>query len=285
MTTVDYPAGAADFMPESVGRGERRRTTPERRRRVSPWASIAVFLAAGVAARVRASAPAPVVVLLWPEEAHSFRNGTGIIAALVTKNFDPPREGSIELLLNGANAANFTPEAADGEGNRRLHVVLPDLTDGVFSVEVRCLSVAGEVLARHGATFDVNSSAPIRESTASTLHQSGGCHAVGFCDSDAECSGHGTCLAGACLCRGDWAGETCEHDIYNNPVFLPDSDPARSPSLCHRSTPWEQAAQQVHGDLVRLHRLQHCVVLAPQPPLPVPIVCVERRQGRELVRI
>ena len=86
-------------MPESVGRGERRRTTPERRRRVSPWASIAVFLAAGVAARVRASAPAPVVVLLWPEEAHSFRNGTGIIAALVTKNFDPPREGSIELLL------------------------------------------------------------------------------------------------------------------------------------------------------------------------------------------
>ena len=81
--------------------------------------------------------PAPRAVLLWPEEAHTFRNGTGIIAALVTTHFDTPRDGSIALLLNGETAASFSPEAVDGEGNRRLHVVLPVLVDGTFSVEVR----------------------------------------------------------------------------------------------------------------------------------------------------
>ena len=203
--------------------------------------------------------PAPRIVLLWPEEGHTFRNGTGVIAALVTTNFDTPRQGSIELLLNGATAASFSPEAVDGEGNRRLHVLLPVMPDGTFSVEVRCVGVDGALVAKDGATFLVNSTAPAKTSSASTLEQSRLCHAVGFCDSDSECNGHGTCQDGACLCRGDWAGETCEHDIYHNPSFLPDSNPGRSPSLCHRSAVWEKAAKQVHTDLLALHALEHCV--------------------------
>ena len=201
-------------------------------------------------------------MLLWPEEARTFHNGKGIIAALVTTNFDTPREGSIELLLNGNNAANFTPEAQDGEGNRRLHVVLPDLSDGQFSVEIRCTGVDGSLLERHGATFSVDSTAPSKSSSVGSLEQATLCHPVGFCDSDAECNGHGTCSQGACLCHGDWAGETCEHDIYHNPSFLPDSNPARSPSLCHRSAVWEEGAKRVHEQLLQMHALHHCVVRA-----------------------
>ena len=216
----------------------------------------------------------PRVVLLWPEEAHTFLNGLGIIAALVTTNFDTPREGSIELLLNGNNAANFTPEAMDGEGNRRLHVVLPELSDGTFSVEVRCISIDGVLLARDGSTFTVNSTAPVRSSSATTLEQAKLCHDVGFCDSDSECNGHGKCSRGACLCHGDWVGETCEHDIYHNPSFLPDSDPGRSPSLCHRSSEWEEAAKHVHDRLLALHALHHCAVTPyPAGPSPALLAC------------
>ena len=199
------------------------------------------------------------VVLLWPEEGGMFRYGKGIIAALVTSNFDPPREGSIELLLNGVNKANFTPEAQDGEGNRRLHVVLPELPDGTFSVEIRCLNVEGALLARAGATFEVNSSAPARNSSAASLEQPSACHPVGFCDADAECSGHGACSKGACVCYGDWTGETCSHDVLTNPSFLPDADPGRSPALCHRAMVSEAAAKLVLDHLLSLHALQHCV--------------------------
>lgn len=223
------------------------------------WLSIAVLI--GIAAPdAHGERSAANVILLWPEETHTFLNGKGIIAALVTTNFDTPRQGSIELLLNGNNAANFTPEAQDGEGNRRLHVVLPTLTDGTFSVEVRCIDVEGGLLARAGATFSVNSTAPVKSSSAGSLEQAKLCHPVGFCDSDAECSGHGTCSLGTCLCQGDWVGEICEHDIYNDPSFMPDSNPGRSPSLCHRSGIWEQAAKRLHTDLLALHSLHHCVV-------------------------
>lgn len=160
-------------------------------------------------------------VLLWPEEGRTYLNGIGLIAALVTTNFDPPREGSIKLLVNGNVAATFMPAPQDGEGNRRLHVVLPDLGDGSYSVEVQCVSVEGRVLARHGATFDVNSKAEVRPTSARSLDEPALCHPVGFCDSDAECSGHGTCTQGACLCEGDFTGERCEHDILNNLSFLP----------------------------------------------------------------
>jgi hypothetical protein len=58
---------------------------------------------------------APKVVMLWPEEGHVFRSGHKIIAAVVATRFDTPREGHIELLMSGNSAANFTPEAMDGE--------------------------------------------------------------------------------------------------------------------------------------------------------------------------
>ena len=257
---------------ESGTRDVSARRVPKRRPFPTMLIAVIALLAARAAVRAEGSSEDGIdatppegsaslarVVVLWPEEGHEFLNGTGIIAALVTKHFDPPREGTIELLINGENAANFTPEAMDGEGNRRLHVRLPDLHDGVFSVEVRCVSTGGTVLARHGATFSVNSTAPMRTSTAHSLTESRMCHAVGFCDTDADCSGHGSCSMGACLCTGDWAGESCEHDIYASPSFLPDSDPGRSPSLCHRSAVWESAAQQVQDRLMALHALKHCV--------------------------
>jgi hypothetical protein len=222
-------------------------------------AAVTISQAGGDADENGVPAVSPRVVLLWPEEARTFRNGKGVIAALVTTNFDTPREGSIELLLNGNNAANFTPEAMDSEGNRRLHVVLPDLSDGQFSVEIRCIGVDGSLLARAGATFSVDSTAPTKQSSVSSLEQAKLCHPIGFCDSDAECNGHGSCSQGACLCRGDWVGENCEHDIYHAPSFLPDSNPGRSPSLCHRSPVWEEAAKKMHEDLLELHALQHCV--------------------------
>jgi len=221
---------------------------------------LSIFCLIGTVAQEQGEPSRANVVLLWPEEAHTFLNGKGIIAALVTTSFDTPREGSIELLLNGNNAANFTPEAQDAEGNRRLHVVLPEMTDGAFSVEVRCIDVKGGLLARDGATFYVNATAPVKGSSAGSLEKAKLCHAVGFCDSDAECNGHGTCSLGTCLCQGDWVGETCEHDIYNNPSFMPDSNPGRSPSLCHRSSIWEQAAKDLQTDLMALHSLNHCVV-------------------------
>jgi hypothetical protein len=95
------------------------------------------------------------IVMLWPEEGHVFRTGKRIIAAIIVSNFNVPHAGYLELLLNGRPAANFTPEQADDVGNRRLHIVLPDLSDGTFSAEVQCKSLNGTRLATAGATFQV----------------------------------------------------------------------------------------------------------------------------------
>lgn len=56
---------------------------------------------------------ASVVVVHWPEEGHVFRSGSRIICAYTTRGFDPPREGHVQLLMNGVSVANYTPPSQD----------------------------------------------------------------------------------------------------------------------------------------------------------------------------
>jgi hypothetical protein len=179
------------------------------------------------------------VILLWPDEGQIFHSGQGILAAFTTANFDPPREGYIQLLIDGGPVANMTPAALDGEGNRRVHLVLPEFTDGVHSVEVHCVSNEHLLLVRSGASFLINSSSPPPPSKAGMLlHPPPAlCRPVGFCDSATDCSGHGRCEDGACICEGNWDGELCAHSILDGTHYLPDVLPQASPSYCHKARP------------------------------------------------
>uniref|UniRef100_A0A7S4UFX5 EGF-like domain-containing protein n=1 Tax=Guillardia theta TaxID=55529 RepID=A0A7S4UFX5_GUITH len=201
----------------------------------------------------------PEVVLLWPDEGRVFKNGSNIVAALVTARFDTPREGYIHLLLNGYPEANFTPHAQDTEGNRRLHIVLPPIADGGVSVEVQCRSPKGKLLAKAGATFFVQSNISLPSTKSSMIWEKpGSCHDVGFCDQRKDCNNHGECRNGACICDANWAGDTCDHDILNNPTYLPDIHPLESPSLCHKSASWENLSAMLLKELQSLHSLGHC---------------------------
>jgi hypothetical protein len=178
------------------------------------------------------------IVLLWPDEGQVFHSGTGILAAFTTADFDPPREGYIQLLIDGSVVANLTPAALDSEGNRRIHLVLPEFPDGVHSIEARCVSTEHALLHRSGASFVVNGSSVPPPSKAHMLAEAPPalCRPVGFCDSAADCSGHGRCSDGACLCEGNWDGEHCEHSILDGIRYLPDVLPPLSPSFCHKVT-------------------------------------------------
>jgi len=49
-----------------------------------------------------------------------------------------------------------------------------------------------------------------------------------------ECSGHGACVRGVCLCRGDWIGAQCEHSLLRDALYLPQHEPATWPGRCEQ---------------------------------------------------
>jgi len=67
-----------------------------------------------------------------------------------------------------------------------------------------------------------------------------------------ECSGHGVCRNGACLCAGGWAGEECDHNIARNASFLPEIDPATAPSRCTKSLAWQLGESELE-ELLETH--------------------------------
>ena len=193
-------------------------------------------------------------------QGHTFRSGSGIVGAFASYNFDCPKEGHIELTINGKQAGNYTPEAMDFEGRRSVHVFLPVLPNGDHSVEVSLISTSGNVVATAGSRFAVDDSLPPPSSQAPMLLEphSSSCLDAGVCSSDADCSGNGECASGACVCRGNSGGDRCEIDLIRVTSYLPEVHPARSPSLCASSFRWGALSRRLHARLSDSNSLQKC---------------------------
>ena len=61
------------------------------------------------------------------------------------------------------------------------------------------------------------------------------------CGTTADCNGF-PCTASGCMCREDWFGLHCDHDLHEVPEYLPADDPGLSPWTCA-----QVRARSLHG--------------------------------------
>ena len=78
------------------------------------------------------------------------------------------------------------------------------------------------------------------------------------CISAEDCSNHGECENGVCVCGPDYTGSKCEHSILENPVYFPMTDPAVALGRCWKAVMWEAQSRQLQSMLYELHHPERC---------------------------
>ena len=68
----------------------------------------------------------------------------------------------------------------------------------------------------------------------------------------------GRCSAGACLCHGDYQGDSCEFFLLTTTRFLPDKDPLSATSRCHKAQHLASFTASVLSKHARFQRPTSC---------------------------
>ena len=212
-----------------------------------------------------------------------FRDPAHIMLAVKVSHCHVPDCGRVDLILNSGPPSRFNLEPNEW-GEIRTHIAIPgeSVTDGEHYAIIKVVNEYGHELADHlyhDVGFLVNTSSPGGRTDAAP--DTGGvfdtralaaCPVAPVCsdwvDDDAlgalergdgdGCSGHGKCVRGACVCAGGWCGERCDHPIFENNTYVPETDPATSPSRCVKALFWEQGAQELGEQLSALAARTSC---------------------------
>ena len=75
---------------------------------------------------------------------------------------------------------------------------------------------------------------------------------------DESCSGHGECVRGVCLCRGDWIGTRCQHSLLSGTLYMPAENPATWSGRCEQGQWWLSGQRALLRHLGRLHSSARC---------------------------
>lgn len=154
------------------------------------------------------------------------------------------KEGSLLVELNGHDIGRQTPPP-DEDGNANINIAVPSLPPGLHNVRVSLLSQAGEPV---GLSDEVEFLVDYREEGEflATPDEDGfescGDEPGPFCKSANDCSSHGSCHRGICICGPGFVGNHCEHEMFEDPVYFPEIDPRLSPSRCIQATQFSKGA-------------------------------------------
>lgn len=200
----------------------------------------------------------PKISVVFPVDGFAFgRESRPWVQILVSDTTLQEELGVREVRYNVKVAANgtFLADVSSANGNK-IYLALPfgvhKVHFSVYDVMWRSTGVMASVLVNVTALLsDVAPPIPDRG-----LGNVARCPPSESCRTDAECSGRGRCSAGACLCKGDYAGEQCEVSLLESPSFLPALDPRTAPSRCRKARHQASFASEI---LAKHAPLQHPV--------------------------
>eukprot|EP00281_Chroomonas_sp_CCMP1168_P016142 CAMPEP_0206213320 /NCGR_PEP_ID=MMETSP0047_2-20121206/1060_1 /ASSEMBLY_ACC=CAM_ASM_000192 /TAXON_ID=195065 /ORGANISM="Chroomonas mesostigmatica_cf, Strain CCMP1168" /LENGTH=544 /DNA_ID=CAMNT_0053635463 /DNA_START=142 /DNA_END=1774 /DNA_ORIENTATION=- len=204
----------------------------------------------------------------FPEEGFVFTQGQQVLVALKVAHCASAECGHIDVLMNGVQVSRL--DLLPNEyGEIRAHVSLAELPEGDHVAAVMLVSSEGEALSEDlyaDVGFSVLSSLTMQELRAAAGEAPVGgaeeaCPHARMCIGDSQevdCSGHGECVRGACVCQANWAGEGCSHAILFDNTFLPREDPQGTPSRCMKAAMWGQGAAGLMDSLLGAAEARKC---------------------------
>eukprot|EP00960_Hanusia_phi_P032044 749642-Hanusia_phi.AAC.2 len=210
----------------------------------------------------------PQVKFDHPQEGFVFTDANNIMLAIKISHCYSSECGNFVIHLNHREVGKFHLYANEF-GEIRTHVNISSLSDGEHVAAVKIVDEQGNDLGDHlydDVGFFVDT-APREEEDKKELslidREIKNCPHAFSCSSggseeDVACSGHGACMQGACVCYANWAGDTCDHPIFENNTFIPDRDPSSLPSACVKSIVWENQTSEIRSILHDLSERTSC---------------------------
>ena len=177
----------------------------------------------------------PAIKVLFPVPGFAFgRDSRPWVQILVTDKAQEVmgiREVRYSVAMTDQNGISLG--IRNSTNGNKIHVVLPQ---GLHHVTFQVHDIMGR-LTDARASIAVNVSASERDvvpprSTLVASKRGSECPASDACESQDGCSGHGSCVSGACLCAGDYVGELCDTWLLESREYLPVVDPRTSASRC-----------------------------------------------------